>query len=259
MRWRGSWRSRRCSTALYVAPGNGGTSEVAENVALDPTDHAAVVGWAKANAIDFVVIGPDAPVVAGLGDDVRAAGIACFGPSKAAGQLEGSKGFTKALCDEMGIPTAAYRKFDAARAGPCLCAAEGHPDRHQGRWAGARQGRDRRDAHRGGRACDQGLLQRRVRRVRRVRRDRGFPRGRGGELLRALRRRTHAAARHRAGPQARLRRRHRSQHRRHGRLFAGAGDDRCADRADHARDHRADGARHEGARHALPGCAVCRD
>ena len=99
--------------ALYVAPGNGGTSELAENVALDPADHAAVVGWAKANSIDFVVIGPDAPVVAGLGDDVRAAGIACFGPSKAAGQLEGSKGFTKALCDEMGIPTAAYRRFEA--------------------------------------------------------------------------------------------------------------------------------------------------
>ena len=101
-------------TKLYVAPGNGGTSLVAENVALDPADHGAVVGWARANGIDFVVIGPDAPVVAGLGDEVRAAGIACFSPSKAAGQLEGSKGFTKALCDEMGIPTAAYRRFDAA-------------------------------------------------------------------------------------------------------------------------------------------------
>ena len=100
-------------TRLYVAPGNGGTSEIAENVALDPTDHAAVVGWARANAVDFVVIGPDAPVVAGLGDDVRAAGIACFGPSKAAAQLEGSKAFTKSLCDEMRIPTAAYRKFEA--------------------------------------------------------------------------------------------------------------------------------------------------
>ena len=99
-------------TKLYVGPGNGGTSQVAENVPLDPTDHAAVVSWASANAIDLVVIGPDAPVVAGLGDAVRAAGIACFGPSKAAGQLEGSKGFTKALCDEMDIPTAAYRWFD---------------------------------------------------------------------------------------------------------------------------------------------------
>ena len=101
-------------TKLYVAPGNGGTSEVAENVALDAADHAAVVGWATANRIDFVVIGPDAPVVAGLGDDLRQAGIACFWPSKAAGQLEGSKAFTKALCDEMKIPTAAYRRFEAA-------------------------------------------------------------------------------------------------------------------------------------------------
>ncbi len=100
-------------TKLFVAPGNGGTAEIAENVALDPADHAAVTGWAKANAIDFVVIGPDAPVVAGLGDDVRAAGMVCFGPSKAAGQLEGSKGFTKALCDEMQIPTAGYRRFEA--------------------------------------------------------------------------------------------------------------------------------------------------
>ena len=92
-------------SALYVAPGNAGTEAISENVALDPMDQAAVVGWANANRIDFVVIGPDAPVVAGLGDAVRAAGIACFGPSRAASQLEGSKSFTKALCDEMGIPT----------------------------------------------------------------------------------------------------------------------------------------------------------
>jgi phosphoribosylamine---glycine ligase len=100
-------------TKLFVSPGNGGTSLVAENVALDPADHAAVVAFARHERIDLVVIGPDAPVVAGLADDVRAAGIACFGPSKAAAQLEGSKGFTKALCDEMGIPTAAYRRFEA--------------------------------------------------------------------------------------------------------------------------------------------------
>jgi len=114
-------------TKLYVAPGNAGTAEVAENVSIDPADHAAVVGWAKANAIDFVVIGPDAPVVAGLGDDVRAAGIDCFGPSKAAGQLEGSKAFTKALCDEMGIPTAAYRKFDSAEQALAYARQRGAP------------------------------------------------------------------------------------------------------------------------------------
>ena len=76
-------RSTRLSK-LFVAPGNGGTETVAENVPLDPADQPAVVAWAKTNAIDFVVIGPDAPVVAGLGDALRAAGIACFGPSKAA-------------------------------------------------------------------------------------------------------------------------------------------------------------------------------
>jgi len=105
-------RSARLSK-LFVAPGNGGTEAVAENVPLDPADESSVVAWAKSNAIDFVVIGPDAPVVAGLGDAVRDAGIVCFGPSKAAAQLEGSKSFTKALCDEMRIPTAAYRRFEA--------------------------------------------------------------------------------------------------------------------------------------------------
>ena len=99
-------------TKLYVAPGNGGTESIAENVALDITDHAAVIGFAKTNTIDFVVIGPDAPAVAGLGDDLRAAGILCFGPSKAAAQLEGSKAFTKLICDEAGVPTARYGRFD---------------------------------------------------------------------------------------------------------------------------------------------------
>ncbi|SMQ59532.1 phosphoribosylamine--glycine ligase [Devosia lucknowensis] len=99
-------------SALFVAPGNGGSALVATNLAVDITDHAAVIAAAKDNQIDFVVVGPDAQVVAGLGDDVRAAGITCFCPSKAAGQLEGSKSFTKALCDEFDIPTAAYGRFE---------------------------------------------------------------------------------------------------------------------------------------------------
>ncbi len=97
---------------LFVMPGNGGTEAIAQNVPVDITDHAAVVAFAQAERIDFVVIGPDAPAVAGLGDDVRAAGLLCFGPSKAAAQLEGSKSFTKALCDEAGVPTAGYGYFD---------------------------------------------------------------------------------------------------------------------------------------------------
>jgi phosphoribosylamine--glycine ligase len=105
-------------TKLWIAPGNAGTGLCGENVGLDVADHRAVVGFAQENAVDFVVIGPDAPAVAGLADDVRAAGILCFGPSKAAAQLEGSKGFTKALCDEVGIPTAAWGRFEAE--GPAL-------------------------------------------------------------------------------------------------------------------------------------------
>ncbi|MGV8832405.1 MAG: phosphoribosylamine--glycine ligase [Devosia sp.] len=112
---------------LYVAPGNGGTGDVAENVPLDITDHAAVIAFCQSQKIDFVVVGPDAQVVAGMGDDVRAAGFTCFCPSKAAGQLEGSKGFTKALCDEMDIPTAAYGRFDNEAAALAYVYTQGAP------------------------------------------------------------------------------------------------------------------------------------
>jgi len=98
--------------ALFVAPGNGGTEGLATNLNIDITDHAAVIAAAQEHDIDFVVVGPDAQVVAGLGDDVRAAGFTCFCPSKEAGQLEGSKSFTKALCDAFDIPTAAYGRFE---------------------------------------------------------------------------------------------------------------------------------------------------
>ena len=97
---------------LIVAPGNGGTQTIAANAPIDITNNCAVVELARAENIDLVVIGPDAPAVAGLADDVRAAGMLCFGPSKAAAQLEGSKAFTKLICDEAGVPTAAYGRFD---------------------------------------------------------------------------------------------------------------------------------------------------
>jgi phosphoribosylamine--glycine ligase len=114
-------------TKLFIAPGNGGTGSVAENIAMDITDHKAVIDFCRLMAIDFVVVGPDAQVVAGLGDDVRAAGITCFCPSKAAGQLEGSKSFTKALCDEMDIPTAAYGRFDTEAAALAYLYTQGAP------------------------------------------------------------------------------------------------------------------------------------
>ncbi|TYR31908.1 phosphoribosylamine--glycine ligase [Mesorhizobium microcysteis] len=101
-------------TKLYAAPGNPGIAEEAECVALDVTDHAAVVTFARENAIDLVVVGPEAPLVAGLADDLAAAGIRVFGPSAQAAQLEGSKGFTKDFCARYDIPTAAYGRFNNA-------------------------------------------------------------------------------------------------------------------------------------------------
>src|SRR6185436_17224596 len=86
----------------------------ADCVLLDITDHAAVVAFCKANKVDFVVVGPEAPLVAGIVDDLEAAGFRTFGPSRAAAQLEGSKGFTKDLCKAYNIPTAAYERFTAA-------------------------------------------------------------------------------------------------------------------------------------------------
>jgi phosphoribosylamine--glycine ligase len=93
---------------LYAAPGNPGISDHAELVTLDAADHAAVVSFCADKTIGLVVIGPEGPLVDGLADSLRAAGLAVFGPSKAAAQLEGSKAFTKALCDRAGIPTAGY-------------------------------------------------------------------------------------------------------------------------------------------------------
>ena len=106
-------------TKLTCAPGNAGIASVADCVAINPADHAAIIGFCREKSVDFVVIGPEGPLVAGLADDLAAAGIKHFGPSKAAAQLEGSKGFTKDLCAEFGIPTGAYGRFQdkaAARA-----------------------------------------------------------------------------------------------------------------------------------------------
>jgi phosphoribosylamine--glycine ligase len=99
---------------LICAPGNAGIAQQAECVALDIADHAAVIAYCKANKIDFVVVGPEGPLCAGIVNDLEAAGIKAFGPSKLAARLEGSKGFTKDLCRANNIPTAAYERFKAA-------------------------------------------------------------------------------------------------------------------------------------------------
>lgn len=99
-------------TKLYAAPGNAGIAQVAELASIDVSNHAGVIQFCKEKSVDLVIVGPEAPLVAGMVDDLTAVGIKAFGPSKAAAQLEGSKAFTKAVCDDADIPTAAYARFD---------------------------------------------------------------------------------------------------------------------------------------------------
>ncbi|MBA5778362.1 phosphoribosylamine--glycine ligase [Stappia sp. F7233] len=115
------------TTRLYAAPGNAGIAGEAELVALDTTDHDAVISFCRDKEIGFVVVGPEAPLVAGLVDDLTAAGIKAFGPSKQAARLEGSKGFTKDLCARAHIPTAAYRRFTDASSARAYVEVKGAP------------------------------------------------------------------------------------------------------------------------------------
>jgi phosphoribosylamine--glycine ligase len=112
---------------LICAPGNAGIAKECELAALDVADHAAVIAFCRAQKIDLVVVGPEAPLCAGLIDDLVAAGIKAFGPTKAAARLEGSKCFTKDLCRANNIPTAAYARFHFADAAKAYARAQGAP------------------------------------------------------------------------------------------------------------------------------------
>jgi phosphoribosylamine---glycine ligase len=112
---------------LFCAPGNAGIAQEAQCIALDLGDHAAIITFCRANGINFVVVGPEAPLCAGIVDDLEAAGIKAFGPSRVAAQLEGSKGFTKDLCRTAGIPTAAYERFHTAHEAKAYVRARGAP------------------------------------------------------------------------------------------------------------------------------------
>ena len=114
-------------TKFYAAPGNPGIAEHCELVSLDIDDHSAVVTFAQDKQIDLVIVGPEAPLVAGMADALRSAGIAVFGPSAAAAQLEGSKGFTKDICARFNIPTGAYQRFNNAPKAKAYVRAQGAP------------------------------------------------------------------------------------------------------------------------------------
>src|SRR5438045_1139325 len=124
-----AWKlaSSALTDRLICAPGNAGIAQEAECMAIDLTDHAAVIALCKTSKIDFVVVGPEAPLVAGLVDDLEGAGIKTFGPTKSAAQLEGSKGFTKDLCRANNIPTAAYERFTSSAPAKAYVQAQGAP------------------------------------------------------------------------------------------------------------------------------------
>ncbi|TDX88736.1 phosphoribosylamine--glycine ligase [Neorhizobium sp. R1-B] len=124
-----AWKLAQSSklTQLYAAPGNPGIAEHATIVAVDIDDHQAVTAFCHEKKIDLVVVGPEAPLVAGLADALRAENIMVFGPSAAAAQLEGSKGFTKDLCARYDIPTGAYRRFSHAAEAKAYVQQQGAP------------------------------------------------------------------------------------------------------------------------------------
>ncbi|MDU9004857.1 phosphoribosylamine--glycine ligase [Sedimentitalea todarodis] len=112
---------------LIVAPGNAGIAQIASCAALDIEDGGAVVTFAEENAIDFVIVGPEAPLAAGVADRLREGGFLVFGPSAAAARLEASKSFTKEICDAANAPTAAYGHFSDAEAAKAYVRAQGAP------------------------------------------------------------------------------------------------------------------------------------
>ena len=114
-------------TKLWCAPGNAGIAEVAECVAIGAEDVPALVAFARAQAVDLVVAGPEGPLTLGLADACAAAGLRCFGPSAAAARLEGSKSFTKAVADAAGVPTAAWARFEDPAAARAHIRAQGAP------------------------------------------------------------------------------------------------------------------------------------
>ena len=118
--------SPRCGK-LYIAPGNGGTSQEGENISLDENDPAAVAAFAKDHSCGMVVIGPEAPLVVGVADAVREAGIPCFGPGAEGAQMEGSKLFSKQLMERAGVPTAAYGSFTDEQSARDYVNAQGAP------------------------------------------------------------------------------------------------------------------------------------
>ena len=212
-------RSRPDSERL-CSPGNAGIA--ADARCIDPGDGvAAIVEAAAAERVDLVVVGPEAPLVAGLVDALEASGVPAFGPRAEAARIEGSKVHAKELMAAAGVPTASHAVLRSRQEALERLAAHLIPCRPEGRRARRRKGSgDRRHRGRSDRGGRDVLRRAAIRRHRGG--ARGAPGGRGAVPARALRRRERPPARPRPGLQADPRRRPRPEHRRHGELLAGS-------------------------------------
>jgi len=123
------WKLRRDApdARFFVTRGNGGTDALATAIPIDPTDVQALAGWAEQNAVDLTVVGPEAPLAAGIADDFTRRGLAVFGPSRAATEIEASKAYAKQLMQRAGVPTAAYATFTDLRAAEAYIRERGAP------------------------------------------------------------------------------------------------------------------------------------
>ena len=236
---------RRACEQVFVAPGNAGTAlePKISNVDIAADDIDALLDFAAREDIELTIVGPEGPLVAGIVDRFSAAGHACFGPTRAAARLEGSKAFTKEFLQRHRIPTASYATFTAANFDPGFVRAQRLPLVVKADGLAAGKGVVICETHESAIAAAKGMLGGSFGAAGNTIVIEEFLQRRGSELHRRRRRRPGGSARHLARSQAPRRRRSGPEHRRHGCLFARADRHARAARAHHARSHRAHAAR----------------
>ena len=219
-----SWKVAQSGKAekIYCAPGNGGTAQEGENIPLKDSDIAGLVSFAKENAVDFVIPGPELPLTLGVVDAMTQAGIRCFGPSRWCAQLEGSKAFAKDIMQKAGVPTAACGVFTELEAAQAFVEEKGAPIVIKA----------------DGLAAGKGVVvaQTKEEALEALGQIMGGMFGAAG----SLRGENGPPAAFRAGSQGRIRRRRRPQYRRHGRLQPGPDRSRCGSGKDGRHHHPPD-------------------
>ena len=255
------WRLHQSETVwkIFCATGNPGIDQIAEAVPIAPTDVAALLEFAKSKSVDLTIVGPDDVVATGIVDHFTRAGLKIFGPTAAAAQLETSKSFAKTIMREAGVPTADFAAFDDAESALRYVNVAQRIDGRQGGRAGARQRRHHLPRHqRGSGSHHRGNGTASIRRGGQSRHRRGVSHRPGSFVLCAVRRRERGPVRHVPGSQGDFRRRPRPQHRRDGRVFAGAAIRTRTRSAHDARSCRADAGGDECTRHPVSRTAVRR-